>query len=181
MLPPGHIAGGFLVAEALLKIAKPDLAPFQINQLLWWGVFFGFAPDFDNFAAFTKVKAWWYKKGVDNTIHRRFYTHIPILWLIAGLSVYFVAQSEFVKMIGIMVWLGSWTHFALDSIDYGVMWLWPWSKKVQAVHQPGKMEDIKASSFFEYWWNFLRIYVTLPTFYVELVLVAVSIVLIFKF
>ncbi len=171
MLPPGHIAAGFLTAKALLYFTHTGLTQPQQTQLLWWGAFFGFAPDLDNFVAFAKVRAWWYKPGTDSTIHRRFYSHLPVLWLVAGLLVYFFAQSPYYKMFGLIVWLGSWSHFLLDSIDlYGIMWLWPFNKEIWAFKNRGVEEKIAGKSFFEYWFNFLKVYVTSWTFYVELVL-----------
>src|SRR5579864_7278991 len=121
MLPPGHVAAGYLVTKTLLNIAKPAVTAVQLNRLLWWGVFFSFAPDLDNFVAFAIVRGWWYKPGTDSSIHRRFYSHVPLLWLIPGLLIYLVATSPYVRYIGLLLWLGSWTHFILDSIDYGVM------------------------------------------------------------
>jgi hypothetical protein len=49
MLPPGHIAAGYLTALAAIKIFKPDFDQQQINQLLVLGMFWGFAPDLDVF------------------------------------------------------------------------------------------------------------------------------------
>lgn len=171
MLPPGHIAAGFLTAKVLLHFVHPQLSAAQQTHLLWWGMFFGFAPDLDNFVAFAKVRAWWYKKGVDNTIHRRFYSHLPALWFIAGLLIYFFAQSPYYKMFGQLVWLGSWSHFLLDSIEYGIMWLWPFNKEIWALKNRGVNNGIAGESFFEYWLNFLKIYITRWTFIVEIIII----------
>jgi membrane-bound metal-dependent hydrolase YbcI (DUF457 family) len=171
MLPPGHIAAGFLTAKALLHFAHPGLSAAQQTHLLWWGAFFGFAPDLDNFVAFAKVRAWWYKPGTDSNIHRRFYSHLPVLWLFAGLLIYVFAWSPYYKMFGLVVWLGSWSHFLLDSIDiYGIMWLWPFNKEIWALKDRGVDVKINSKGFFEFWFNFLKFYVTRWTFYVELVL-----------
>jgi membrane-bound metal-dependent hydrolase YbcI (DUF457 family) len=171
MLPPGHIAAGFLTAKALLHFAHPQITQAQQTRLLWWGAFFGFAPDLDSFAAFAKVRAWWYKPGVDNRTHRRFRSHLPVLWLIAGLLIYFFAQSPYYKMFGLLVWVCSWSHFLLDSIDIaGVMWLWPFNKEIWALKDRGLEPKIRAESFFGYWLNFLKFYVTRWTFYVEIIL-----------
>jgi len=174
MLPPGHIAAGFLTAKALLYFAHPALTAAQQTHLLWWGIFFGLAPDLDNFVAFAKVKAWWYKPGVDNTIHRKFYTHLPILWLIAGLLTYFCAQSPYYKTFGLLVWLGSWSHLFLDSIDYGIMWLWPFNKEIWAINNRGVEVKIPAKSFFSYWFNFLKFYIASWTFSVEIALLILA-------
>ncbi len=181
MLPPGHVAGGFLAGYALLKVTKPELAPAEYNQLLFWAMFFGFAPDIDNFFAFAKVKSWWYKQGMDNTIHRRFFTHFPILWMLAGLAVYFFAQSEYYKYFGLIIWVASWSHFLLDSISaYGIEWLWPFSKKVCALKNSGVKSEIVAESFVEYWWKFTKKYLAKPEFYIEVLLILTAIIIYFR-
>lgn len=181
MLPPGHVAAGYLVTEAILHFAKPDVSPAQLNHLLWWGVFFSFAPDLDNFVAFAKVHAWWYKPEVDSTIHRKFYSHVPLLWLFAGLLIYLLASSTYVRYIGVLLWIGSWIHFILDSIDYGVMWLWPFNKEVWALRNRGVGGSIKANGFFDYWSRMVRAYMTRWTFYLEVVIILVTIAYYFKF
>jgi membrane-bound metal-dependent hydrolase YbcI (DUF457 family) len=175
MLPPGHIAAGFLTSKALLYLAHPRLSLTQQTQLLWWGMFFSFAPDLDNFVAYAKIKSFWYKKDQDNTIHRRFYSHIPIIWLVAGLSVYFLSGSAYYKIFGLLIWMGSWTHFALDSIDmYGIMWLWPFNKGIWALKNRSIEKKIEGNGFISFWMNFLKYYVTTWTFYVEIVLLILA-------
>ena len=56
MLPPGHIAAGYLATKLFLGVVKPELNTTQTDQLLMWGMFFAFAPDLDMFYAFWKVK-----------------------------------------------------------------------------------------------------------------------------
>jgi len=175
MLPPGHIAAGFLTSLAVVKLLKPDLSPVELQHMLYWGMFFGFSPDFDNFIAFAKVKAWWYKKDVDNGIHRKFYSHVPILWLVAGLAVYFASESVYWKQVGLLLWLGSWSHFILDSLEYGVMWLWPFNKELWALKDRGVSRGIPANSFIGYWISFLKYYITRWTFYCELLILAGSV------
>lgn len=176
MLPPGHVAAGFLTAEALLKIAKPDLSQTQLHQLVYWGMFFSFAPDLDMFYAFFKERALTVQNP--NNIHRKFYSHAPILWLVAGLLIYFLAPSVYIKLIGLLLWLGSWSHFLLDSIEYGVMWLWPFNSQVWALKDRGVKEQITGKNFFEYWMNFLKYYSTRWTFYFEILIFFIAIIVI---
>ena len=173
MLPPGHIAAGYLVTEALLHFTHPALSQHQQNQLLVWGMFFAFSPDLDVFFAFSKVHAWWYKPGVDSSIHRQFYSHIPILWLIASLIIYCIAPTEYVKYVALLLWLCSWSHFLLDSIEYGVPWLWPFNKEVWALKDRGVKMHIKATSFFDYWKQMVTRYFTRWTFYAEIIILIV--------
>lgn len=168
MLPPGHIAGGFLAAEALIKIAKPNLPLAQLHQLLYWGMFFGFAPDLDMFWEFLQEKAF-IIKDLKNHNHRKLLSHAPLLWLIAGLLIYFFATNEYIKCVGLLVWLGSWSHFILDSIEYGIMWLWPFSKKIYAFKDPELVLPNTETGFFKYWWTSVKLYTKFISFYLEIV------------
>ncbi len=91
MLPTGHIAAGFLTAEAVIHFVHPAITLHQQHQLLLWGMFFGFAPDLDEFYYFIKNKNLLVsgEEGVKKN-HRQYYSHTPVLWLIAGLSIYFL-------------------------------------------------------------------------------------------
>ena len=178
MLPPGHIAGGLLAAEALLKILKPDLPQSQLNQLLWWGMFFSFAPDLDSFISFAKERSL-AVRNADKNDHRNFFSHAPILWLLAGLAVYAASGSVYLKTVGLLLWVCSWSHFLLDSIDHGVMWLWPLSKKRYALNRPDALTNTEPT-FFGYWAYFLKAYASWPTFYAELAVVTASILVAIK-
>ena len=179
MLPPGHVAAGYLTAKALLKIIAPNLPSDQMQDLVWWGVFWSFAPDLDNFVAFLKVKSFYYNKK-DNSIHRQFYSHIPLLWLIIGLGIYFFSTETYWKIFGLMLWVGSWTHFVLDSIEYGVMWLWPVNKELWALKDRGVKKQIDGDSFKTYWLTYLKYYLSRLTFYCEVVIIICALISIFK-
>src|SRR5687767_1259299 len=156
MLPPGHIAAGYLAATALLQIAQPDFNPHQINLLVGLGAFFGFAPDLDVFVAFARAKRFTVPDQSHN--HRYFWSHSPLPWLIPSLAIYFLAADPFLKYAGLMIWAGSWSHFVLDSGSFGIMWLWPLSKKHFALGQPeyDLMGTDGSAKFFSYWIIFLR-------------------------
>ena len=179
MLPPGHIAAGYLTAEVLLKITRPDLPAEQINQLILWGMFFGFAPDLDMFYAFFKEKAF-IVKDLKNHNHRKYYSHAPILWLGAGLLICFLAPSAYVKFIGLMLWLGSWTHFLLDSVEYGIMWLWPFSSKVYALKDPELVLPIYETRFIPYWWQSVKQYAKFYSFYLEVLIIITALIIYYK-
>ncbi|MCL5008802.1 MAG: metal-dependent hydrolase [Patescibacteria group bacterium] len=176
MLPPGHVAAGYLVAEGLLTVLKPQLSGAELNHLVWWGMFFSFAPDLDNFLAFFKIRSFYYYRK-DNTIHRQFLTHVPVLWLLAGLLLYLFGPTLYVRYIGVMLWAGSWSHFILDSLDYGVMWLWPFNREVWALRGSGVKKQIDAPDFFNYWLSFLKLYTTRLTFYAEIAILAAAAVI----
>jgi len=156
MLPPGHIAAGYLTAKVLTSSLQYNLTASQINELSLIGAIIGFLPDLDFFFAFAKLKAFRIDDGVVN--HRKLFPHAPIPWLIAGLIIFFAASSDFGKVLGLVVWLSSWSHFILDS-ESGIMWLWPATKRFipfsEAYYsRKHEFEEKEEKSFLKYWFNF---------------------------
>ncbi|MBL8030518.1 MAG: metal-dependent hydrolase [Candidatus Doudnabacteria bacterium] len=176
MLPPGHIAAGFLTSVALVKLTNSSAEVSNINQFYLWGMFWGFAPDFDNFLAFYRMKSWWYKQGSDGGMHRKFYSHIPVLWLLVGVLAYVLAPSAYWKTMALLMLFGSFSHFLLDSIEFGVKWLWPFSERLYALKNAGVNKEIRAEGFLNFWFSFLLLYKTRPTFFLELLVIASALI-----
>lgn len=182
MLPPGHIAGGFLVAKALLVLTHPALLAIEQQHLLWWGMFFGFAPDLDTFAVFIKLKRF---VASDDVSHRKFWSHAPVVWLMGGLIVFIFGltrSSLFLEYLGIIVWLCSWSHFAFDTIQHGVMWLWPWGREPLAFFDQGIKDNIPLQAFLSYWVKSVKFYMTrlAISFCLELVIIFVALFVYFR-
>jgi hypothetical protein len=180
MLPPGHFAAGYLVAEAVIHIAQPNLTTSQTTQFLFLGGFFGFVPDLDMFYAFFKAGSFTVPGNKIN--HRKYFPHTPILWLIAGLAIYFLVESPFLKYTGLLVWLGAWSHFVLDSFKVGIRWLYPFTSRFFALENPGEKETNNTKGFFKHWMSFIKYYATSaqPTFYLELVIIATALIVYFR-
>lgn len=172
MLSPGHVAAGYLVAYSFLKITKPIVDDLHLHYLLWWGIFWSFAPDLDLFFVFAKTRS---LTPDDRQInHRHFYTHTPILWLLTGLAIYFFSPGVYLKNFGLLLWLGSWSHFALDSFQHGIRWLWPLNSKLYAIRDRGlTLGSDQRAGFFKHWWRFLHHYTTRArlTFYMEIAVI----------
>lgn len=100
MLPSGHIAGGYLAAYSLIKIFHPQLSETEFTQLLWCGVFFGFAPDLDMFFSFIRQKSCTIQRKYN---HRKLYSHTPLVWLIAGGIVMLFSQNLFMTYAGLVI------------------------------------------------------------------------------
>lgn len=172
MLPPGHAAAGMLTAAAAIKFLHPALDEKQLNQLLIWGGFWAIAPDFDAFYAFYKTKA--LKLGLE---HRSYVTHRPVFWVFLSLVGYGLSVSAFWKANFVLMMLGGLSHFLLDSIEFGVPWLWPFSYRLFALISPDKPAALKkGDNFFDYWFSFLKLYLTRPTFYAEVAIVVAALI-----
>lgn len=179
MLPTGHIAAGYLTGYALLKFSHPAVSIQQQTQLLWWAVFFGFAPDLDVFVYFALNKTL-LVSGEAKKNHRLYISHAPMLWLLAGLAIYFFASSIYLKNIGLLLWLGSWSHFLLDSVEYGIMWLWPFSAKIYAFKNRDVKVPVKEKTFFKHSAEFLKIYSKRLSFYLEVLIILLALIVYFK-
>lgn len=179
MLPPGHFSAGYLLADAIVRVVHPSLSQSQLHWVLFSGAFFGFAPDLDMFYAFWKEKG--FHQTALNFNHRQFISHTPIVWLGFGLLTMLVGGTQFWHYIGLMVWLGAWSHFLLDSTDYGIRWLYPFSAKFFSLTSPGYGEPNLAVGFFRHWKNLVVQYYrrTPYTFFAEIVLVLCAIAVFF--
>lgn len=129
MVLPGHLSGGYLITKGVLSLLHPAFSVTKINTLLLIGTLAGEFPDIDLIFFYFAGKN--PKIGKDED-HRDYITHTPLLWLIiSGLISLtgILISSSFIKYLGLVILCGSWSHLLLDSIEYGVMWLWPLSSK----------------------------------------------------
>jgi membrane-bound metal-dependent hydrolase YbcI (DUF457 family) len=183
MLPPGHIAVGYLAATAYESIFHPAISISQSKNLLWIGASSGFIPDIDMFFAFLKVGAW--RIDEKKADHRSYLTHRPILWLLLVLIIFFVGKSiysVYIQSIAIVIFLGTYSHFILDSLDSGtgIKWLWPFSDKLYTI----KNNDIAVENknFFSYWFGLVVLYAKKAkvTVSLEIIFIVTAIVFLFK-
>ncbi len=182
MLPTGHLAGGYLVSASALQILE---AVYHIpNETLFLviGLTASVIPDLDEFAAFAKIGGF---IGGDGKIsHRKFFTHAPILHAVLA-STLFIAGlfggNLWIQIAALMYLLGTMTHFFLDSFAYGIMWLWPFTKKVYAFRLRERNLNIQTREFFPYWITFLKLYARDPVAWAEIAIIAAAVIVYFKF
>ncbi|MDO8499560.1 MAG: metal-dependent hydrolase [bacterium] len=180
MLPPGHIAAGYLVAKIFIHATLPNLPPDQIQDLLLTGCLFGFAPDLDMFYIFWKEKA--FRQTGEKFNHRQLILHVPLVWLIFGIAVAILGHSLYWFYVGAIIWLASWSHFLLDSFNMGVRWLHPFNAKFYALKNPGVTTVNHAPGFFPHWWNLVKQYYVeaKPVFYLEIIIICVALIKFFS-
>ena len=171
MVLPGHLAGGYLATDALLIATHPSFSPEQIITLLIIGTLFGEGPDIDVVLFYLKQRF-----GKAHTIqsHREYPTHAPILWLLASLIIVligYIAHSLFTSYVGWVILCGSWSHFILDSIEFGIAWLWPVLNRrfyLRDIVEPDISTHTKGTP--AYYWQFVsKHYFKRVTFYAEIV------------
>ena len=180
MVLPGHIAGGYLVAEALIALTNPGivLTGNEVLALTLIGTIAGEFPDIDLFRFTAEEKSG--KRKVEN--HREYVTHAPIFWLlfstlICGIGL--LTDSLFMTYLGIFVLGGAWSHLFLDSIEYGVRWFWPYSNKRFAMMKDGPAHKVtkKPGTLKAHWEYISTTYLKTWTIWAELALTLIAIVI----
>lgn len=179
MVLPGHLAGGYLATKILLSLTAGTISPDQTTALLIIGTLAGEAPDGDLLRFYLVHKL---KLGNDQS-HRDYFSHSPLVWLVISLLIVVsgsMTGSNFFQLIGWTVLAGSWSHFLLDSIEYGIRWLWPFSQKRFAIHhRPEEERSTEGAGTVSYYWRFIKNeYVKRISFYCEVVIVVVAIVVV---
>jgi membrane-bound metal-dependent hydrolase YbcI (DUF457 family) len=162
MLTPGHIAAGYLISFLFLKAthAESVLGSDATNTLLLVGTLMGTAPDIDFLPFFLKHRS---LKLQQKDSHRDYVTHTPFLWLCVAILVYiFFGMTAFSAYLGFIVWLGTWSHFLADSIEYGISWLRPFSQKRFAVwsNYPEERAALREQTILRHYWEFSKLYMT---------------------
>jgi membrane-bound metal-dependent hydrolase YbcI (DUF457 family) len=173
VLPPGHLAGGYLAALAAIKLGHPSLDPLQINQLLFLGSIAGLAPDLDHIITFAQART--LKLPEDRRNHRNLFTHTPFFWLVISTAVYLLTkQTAFGPYTALTVLVGSWSHFFLDTCIYGVSWLWPVSSRKFAFFDKEMRPGLTEPNLVRYWWKFFWWYAKRICFYLEILIVIIA-------
>src|SRR3989338_5170182 len=175
MLAPGHLATGYLISMAVIKLLNPPVAAEQLSTLILVGMLAAIAPDIDLFKFYYHDR----KKGETSLQrHREYLTHAPVLWLIAGLGIFLISNNPVLKYSGLLIWLGSWSHFLMDSFEVGIMWKWPLSKKRHALRPVVDLPIQQSDKVFRHFLSIMRKYMRSITFYAE-VLVIVAAILVY--
>lgn len=166
MLPPGHIAGGYLAGK-LASVIYPEL---NQPEYLALSSFFGFFPDVDFFLAFFKLKKLISSESVN---HRKFITHVPFLYLLAFIIWYFLWPET--RMIAVTFLIGTWSHFLIDTFAAeGIQWLYPFSKKLLGLKLDRKIV-IQEQAFLAHWTEFVKEYTKRFSFKAELIIIITAI------
>ncbi len=177
MVLPGHLAGGYLATIALLTVFPSDLTINQINTLLIIGTLAGEFPDIDLLFFNLKYR---HNTANRNDSHRNYITHIPFFWLVSSLIVVIIGiifNSTFTKYLGWVILAGTWSHFILDSIEYGIRWFAPISNKRFAIklEVPEKPTSDRPGSLKQYFHFLVQTYWKMSTFWLEIIVTIVAI------
>ena len=178
MLPPGHIAAGYLTAYGVMHLLNNPFTPTETNLLLLAGAILGTLPDIDFIPFFLSRKS---MRFTDEDSHRRYITHTPMLWLILGLIIALGAPDALIRALGLLIWLASWGHFIGDSIEYGVRWFWPFSKRYFSFGSYPDRDLRDEKTLINHYWGIIKIYSRKSlTFPLEVILVFTALAVIIR-
>ena len=180
MLWLGHIALGYLTSMLFLFLFGTDFSTNQANLTTLVVIVSALIPDLDAIYFYFKFKSLRYQKKVS---HRNWISHAPFLYLLIGLFFYFLFNGSVYSYIGLAFIFGSFSHFIADSIEYGVMWFYPFSGKKYSLKNAPPDSFLfyrKDKSSLRYYWDLLtKVYMKGATFYVEIIAVVLALVLLF--
>ena len=180
MVLPGHLAGGYLATSLLLGIAKPGLSVGQLEALFLIGTLAGDLPDIDIMRFHFEEKN---RKANMVRSHREYFTHGPLFWIATCALVSLIGYlfgSTFTIYLGFILIASTLSHLILDSIDDGVMWLWPFSKRRFGIFK-SKEVLVNGPHSISYYWKFItNEYPRCWSFYGEVLATLVAVFFIFK-
>ncbi|MCL5435571.1 MAG: metal-dependent hydrolase [Patescibacteria group bacterium] len=176
MLPPGHIAAGYLTT----RIAIAELLTFypQAAASRFWavGILASVVIDLDDLYAFIRIG-----RPIAATVevdHRKFISHAPFLHLFiaaCGFGLASVFKSGDWQLYSLLYLVGTWTHFFFDSFGYGIMWLWPFDRKLYSFFNVNKRLAVSEKlPVVSYWLRFFREYLRYPPVLIEISLLIIA-------
>lgn len=168
MLPPGHVAAGFLLAR-LVALSSANLAN---STFFGFTAFFAFIPDLDFFVSFSRTRSLTITEAAN---HRLYFTHAPLLYL--AIFIIWIILFPGSSLVAFAFILGTWSHFLLDTLsEAGIMWLYPFTKK-SISFKTDKDFIPEGKQFLSYWIDFLQKYAKLFSFKLEIFLIVLAAIL----
>ena len=185
MVLPGHLAGGYISATIIFNSVN---YPFSVNELTLLyliGILAGELPDLDLAIFYLAKKIF----KTTKTTHRDFVTHLPIFWIIISaiiFSVGYLVGSIFITTSSILILTGVFSHFILDSVDYGIQWLRPFSQRRFCIFKLSGLNEFESDSIshnvevgsIKFYWNYLwKMYIKQPSFYAEIFVTLIALLI----
>jgi len=145
-LPVGYFATRFLIKKLGLPLNK-----------IWLGIgiFAAIIPDLDYI--------YWILSNSQAVTHRGLVTTKPFLYLILLLifvTVYCFYKKSWLKMGIIIIFSNIFLHFLLDTVFYGIQWLYPLSDSYFGIYNVsgyGSGAGIQVADYFHHWYWYLEI------------------------
>lgn len=162
-----------MAAKLVLFLSPAVFSPSEMTALIAIGTLAGEAPDVDLLFFYFNQKYGHASKKKES--HRSYTTHAPAFWLLVSLFIVgagSLADSGFTVMLGWLILAGTWSHFLLDSIEYGIRWLWPFSNRRLCLRQVVEVEiDAPKGTLRFYRKELTAVYFKNVTFYLEIAIV----------
>lgn len=187
MVLPGHLAGGYIATTIVLNLlpASVQFSTDQLTILYIVGILSGEIPDIDLLLFYFLKKK---NKDQSKNNHREFITHVPLFWFIISLIIFslgFLFNSKFIEILALLLLAGTLSHFVFDSIEYGIRWIEPFSKKRLSLFKDSEKTNTNnidekniAIGSISYYWNYIKIsYIKSSTIYFEITVVIIAIII----
>lgn len=121
-----HLPAGYLATRALCRRVFPATGS-AVNlprPVLLCGLVGAIFPDFD--------LAWWYLVDHQQTFHREYWTHFPLIWAVPAMLSWLWLRTgthRLAAATALAFFLGGVLHLLLDTVTGDVLWLAPMSRE----------------------------------------------------
>ncbi len=188
MVLPGHLAGGYIATSIILNFVSIPLTSADLSVIYTIGILSGEIPDIDLLLFYLEKNK---NKNKTRQTHRDFITHIPMFWFVFCLTIFFIGflvTSKLIMLLSVVILAGTFSHFILDSLEYGIQWFKPFSKRRYCLFEIKEMEDFEKRSQHDhvkigslrFYWNYVTtIYIRQVSFYAEFLVVIIAILVLF--
>lgn len=147
----GHIPVGYFVTRHLLKKMRLPISKLWLGLGIVAAVF----PDLDYI--------YWFFSNSQSDTHRGYITSYPLFYLAIlsfTLIIYGCYRRTWLKFGMIIVSINILSHFILDTVFYGIKWLYPLSDRYFGLYNVGGWGSgvgIQVDNYFHHWYWYLEI------------------------
>lgn len=147
----GHIPVGYFISRYLIKKFNQPLN----KKWLGLGISAALVPDLDYI--------YWIFSNSQNNTHRGYITGYPLFYLalfIVSLIGYLIIKKRWLKFTIVLVFINIFFHFCLDTVFYGIKWLYPIFNGYIGIYNVGGYGSgagFQVADYFSCWYWYLEI------------------------
>lgn len=147
----GHLPVGYFINRYLIKKLK-----LPLNKVwLGLGILAALLPDLDY--------AYWIFSNSQNNTHRGYVTGYPLFYLtlfLLSVIIYSLIKKIWLKSAIIVIFINIFIHFVLDTVFYGIKWLYPLSGAYVGIYNVGGYGSgtgIQVPNYWNHWYWYLEL------------------------
>ena len=155
-----HLPVGYSVTHAVIK-------KFKLKFSWPWlslGMFAAVLPDFGIIYQLFSGRLY--------ESHRYYITNLPVFYLTVFIIIVIVncfIHKRWLTYANYLIFANIFVHLLLDTVYYGIRWLWPFYPKLIAIYNTAGNGGFRVDNYFHHWYWYLEIVIVIfvPLFIVN--------------